>query len=99
MYKGDISNEVPPRFIITWDVLAQLPADNVRTEKWARKMHRWEKAVACWEIDRTTANRMWLSESRFGLRYELACFDQPREFCDEVAERLDAEGISVALVR
>jgi len=99
MEKGNISNEVPPRFIITWDVLASLPKDSVKSEKWARKLKRWEKAVACWEIDRTMANRMWLSESRYGVRFELVCFDQPREFCDEVAERLDAENIAVAIVR
>jgi hypothetical protein len=97
--RGEISNEVPPRFIITWDVLAALSEEAARTEKWARKLKRWDKAVSCWEIDRTMVNRMWLAEKRYGIRWELAVFDRGRDFCDAVAERLDAENIPVAIVR
>lgn len=98
MIRGEIGNTDAPRFIITWDVLGSLPDSARKQESMSRRLHRWEKAVWCWEIDREIDNRMYRAVSRYGIRWELAVFDRPRDFCRALAQRLDEEDISVAAV-
>lgn len=98
MERGQISNEVPLRYLITWDVLASLPDKERKVESFSRKIGRYSKAVSCWEIDRQMVGRMWLAEKRYGIKWELAIFDRTPGFCEAVRYRLDEENIGVATV-
>lgn len=97
MYKGDISNEVAPRWLFVWEnQIARLPPNNVRKYKRALVLHRYETACRLWRPDDYAMR--WLSDFswRRGGKCDAVTFMHGQHWAEAIRQWCDIEEVPVA---
>lgn len=94
MQDGDLSNEVAPRMLFVYEGVIGFPRSEtvMLKERVYLKMHRWAKAVDCWDIPSQARNVLWDVTWRWNFRFDIVTF-RPAGFATALRERLDNEGI------
>lgn len=90
MYRGDISNETPPRIIVVIDVAVQ--SQLVEDKKAFRKTQTLRKVTS---LNNAELSRLWNAAFKYGLAVELAAFSDEgwtQEHVDKLMDRLDNRG-------
>ena len=87
MLKGDISNDLPIRIIVTSDVFLQ-------TEINKEKKRRFLPAVPklSQKIDRSILSKLYIYTTRQGVTLELASFDLSEKDLSQLMDKLDNMG-------
>lgn len=90
MIRGDISNETPPRIIVTIDVAVQSEIEETKPlfgkPKASRKIT---------ELNNAQLSRLWNASFNYGLAIELAAFEDEgwsQDSVDRLMTRLDNRG-------
>lgn len=90
MINGDISNETPPRIVVTIDVITQSEVEESKklfgSKSFGRKIT---------ELNRPELSRLWNASFTYGLAVELAAFEEDfwtQEAVDKLMARLDNRG-------
>lgn len=90
MINGDISNETPPRIVVTIDVIVDSEVEESKklfgSKKLVRKIN---------QLNRAELSRLWNASFTYGLAIELAAFEEDnwtQESIDKLMERLDNRG-------
>lgn len=90
MINGDISNETPPRLIVTIDVVTE------SEEEESKKLFGSSKVVRkVTKLNKTELSKLWNASFNYGLAIELAAFEQDnwtQETLDKLMDRLDNRG-------
>lgn len=89
MIRGDISNETPPRIIVTIDVVV----DSEQEE--SRKLFRVELTRKVKSLRNPELSRLWNASFNYGLAVELAAFEEDgwsQQDLDRLMTRLDNRG-------
>lgn len=100
MQDGDLSNEVAPRLMFVFEgVVGQLrgPAAELR-EKGMLRLHRWAKAVECWEIPDVARAVLWDAAWRYSYRFDIVTH-RPAGFAKALVPLLDEADIPYTQVR
>lgn len=94
MIKGDISNEVQPRFLFVWDdLVGYLPSAAAKArETTARRAHLWRTAVNCWEVRAEIEKHLLDLAWRHHMPVDLVTY-RPRGFAEALRDRLDQENL------
>jgi len=90
MYRGDISNETPPRIIVTIDVA--VTSELVEAKKVLRKSEMTRKVTS---LNNAQLSRLWNAAFNYGLAVELAAFEDEgwvQSDVDKLMSRLDNRG-------
>lgn len=90
MYRGDISNETPPRIIVVIDVAVQ--SELHEDKKLLRKAEMVRKVTS---LNNAQLSRLWNAAFNYGLAVELAaCEDEgwTQDHVDKLMTRLDNRG-------
>lgn len=90
MYRGDISNETPPRIIVVIDVVVQ---SEEKTTKALFGKTKVSKAITA--LNNAQLSRLWNAAFNYGLAIELAAFEADgwtQEDVDKLMNRLDNRG-------
>lgn len=90
MLRGDISNETPPRIIVTIDVA--VTSDLVEEKKVLRKSEVTRKVTS---LNNAQLSRLWNAAFNYGLAVELAAFEDDgwtQDHLDKLMTRLDNRG-------
>ena len=90
MINGDISNETPPRIIVTIDVVVQSEVEKTKNVFGKPKLTR--KVTT---LNNAPLSRLWNASFKFGLAVELAAFSEDgwtQEHVDKLMTRLDNRG-------
>lgn len=90
MIKGDISNETPPRIIVTIDVVVQSEVETAKNVFGKPKLRR--KVTS---LNNAQLSKLWNAAFKFGLAVELAAFHADgwsQEDVDKLMTRLDNRG-------
>jgi hypothetical protein len=90
MINGDISNETPPRIIVTIDVVVQSEA--ITTKNVFGKPKTVKKVTG---LNNASLSRLWNASFNYGLAIELAAFSNDgwaQEDVDKLMGRLDNRG-------
>jgi hypothetical protein len=90
LINGDISNETPPRIVVTIDVIVQSEVEESKrlfgSKSFVRKIT---------ELNRPELSRLWNASFTYGLAVELAAFEEAfwtQEAVDKLMARLDNRG-------
>jgi hypothetical protein len=89
LIRGDISNETPPRIIVTIDVVV----DSEQEE--SRKLFRVELTRKVKSLRNPELSRLWNASFNYGLAVELAAFEEDgwsQQDLDRLMTRLDNRG-------
>ena len=89
MINGDISNETPPRIVVTIDVIVDSEVEE------SRKLFGKEFVRKIKQLNRAPLSRLWNASFNYGLAIELAAFEEDhwtQEAIDKLMERLDNRG-------
>lgn len=94
MKGNDLGNWVVPRDVLVWEgLLGLLPDPKVQAlEARYRRRRKWDKAVACYEINELLARKIWDMSWRTGIRVDLITH-LGYEFAEALKDRIDVEGI------
>jgi hypothetical protein len=87
---GDISNETPPRIIVTIDVVAQSDIEETKSVFGKPKVTR--KITT---LNNAQLSRLWNASFNYGLAVELAAFEEDgwtQTSVDKLMARLDGRG-------
>lgn len=90
MYRGDISNETPPRIIVVIDVAVQ--SELHEEKKLLRKSEMIRKVTS---LNNAYLSKLWNAAFNYGLAVELAAFEDEgwtQEHVDKLMTRLDNRG-------
>lgn len=90
MRNGDISNETPPRIIVTIDVVVQSEVEETKPLFGKSKIAR--KITA---LNNAPLSRLWNAAFKYGLAVELAAFEDDgwtQESVSKLMDRLDNRG-------
>lgn len=90
MYRGDISNETPPRIIVTIDVVVQSEVGKTRNVFGKPKLTRTVTG-----LNNAPLSKLWNAAFNYGLAVELAAFEDEgwtQENVDKLMDRLDNRG-------
>jgi hypothetical protein len=90
MYRGDISNETPPRIIVVIDVAVQ--SEEEKTKNVFGKPKIAKKVTA---LNNAQLSKLWNAAFKFGLAVELAAFEDEgwtQEHVDKLMLRLENRG-------
>jgi hypothetical protein len=90
MYRGDISNETPPRIIVVIDVAVQ--SELSEEKKLLRKSEMIRKVTS---LNNAELSKLWNTAFKYGLAVELAAFENEewtQEHVDKLMARLDNRG-------
>lgn len=90
MINGDISNETPPRIIVTIDVVVNSEIDEEKRMLLGTKQTR-----RILGLDNATLSLLWNKSFQYGLSVELAAFAEDlwtQEHLDKLMARLDNRG-------
>ena len=100
MQGGDLSNELPPRFVFVLEgLIASVPAKQVRAQRLDLKLHRWKHAVDRLEWNTYALSTMWNTVWRLGIRFDVATFTSTEEgWLTALRDRLDLENVPVSTV-
>lgn len=93
MERGDISGRLAPRWMFVWEgVVANVPPAKQAPYKLAVRLHRWRKAVDCWETEPHVAKVLNDLFWRRDLRFDVVTFlgDQ---YVEHIQRRLDGESL------
>lgn len=91
MQGGDISNIAPPRFLFVFEgLVGRLDSVNAQKEKLHRKLRRYTKAAACWEINEVAVSYLWDIVWRHHMQADLATY---LPYPDEIRKRTEEEGL------
>lgn len=100
MQGGDLSNELPPRFVFVLEgLVASVPKKQEPRFKLALRMHRWTRAVDCLEWNTYALSTMWNTVWRHGVRFDVATYTSTEAgWLDALRDRLDQENVPVSTV-
>jgi len=100
MQGGDLSNELPPRFVFVLEgLVATVPASAVRRQRLHLRLHRWEKAVDLLEWNTYALSTMWNTVWRLGVRFDVATYTSTEQgWLEALRDRLDQENVPVSTV-
>ena len=90
MYRGDISNDTPPRIIVVIDVVVQ---SEEKTSKPLFGKPKSTKAIT--GLNNAQLSKLWNASFNYGLAIELAAFEEDgwaQEDVDKLMGRLDNRG-------
>jgi len=90
MFRGDISNETPPRIIVNIDAVVQSDIDE---EKRIIRGNKLTRRVL--GLNNPALSLLWNKSYQFGLSVELAAFESElwsQEHLDKLMARLDSRG-------
>jgi hypothetical protein len=90
MYRGDISNETPPRIIVTIDVA--VTSEVIEAKKVLRKNEMSRKVTS---LNNAQLSKLWNAAFTYGLAVELAAFEEDgwsQGDVDKLMSRLDNRG-------
>jgi len=90
MRGGDISNETPPRLIVTIDTVVESEVIEERSNVLFKKQVRKVKS-----LNNLALSQLWLLSNRYGLSVELAGFEDEswtQEHLDQVMDKLERRG-------
>jgi hypothetical protein len=91
----DIGSARPDRFLFTWDALAHIPNDiAVSKYEWYLRTHRWQKAVACWEIFPLMSKWLWDIVWRHSVKLDVVTFNG-EQFAAALQRRFDEQQLPV----
>lgn len=97
MEGGDISNDTPPRFLFVFEgLIGRLPEEHQRKERIYRRLSRWSKAVALWEMDEAGLMYLWDMSWRHNLQVDIVTF---LPYHEALKEMLDEEGVPYGNLR
>lgn len=88
MERGDISNEVSPRWLVTFEAITH----ELGVPK-KKRLQSWHSLADKTKIDSTAVNSLWVFGMRTSVRLELVIFGAPQEYVRAIAARLD-EGLT-----
>ena len=88
MKNGDISNEVPPRLFVTFEVVSN---PHEETKKVFGVIN---KKVDSFTWNLSNLQRVWKLSSKYGIIVEMVVFGVDQETADKYMEDLDKEGIN-----
>lgn len=97
MEKGDLSNEVAPRLVFVFEGVVGRLRDELR-EKGMLKLHRWAKAVECWEIPELARSILWDTAWRYSYRFDIVTH-RPPGFAKALVPLLEEADIPYTQVR
>ncbi len=90
MYRGDISNDTPPRIIVVIDVVVQ------SEEKVSKPLFGKSKSTkTITGLNNAQLSKLWNASFNYGLAIELAAFEEDgwsQEDVDKLMSRLDNRG-------
>lgn len=100
MQGGDLSNELPPRFIFVLEpLLASVSPRQARAQRLDLKLHRWKSAVDRLEWNTYALSTMWNTVWRLGIRFDVATYTSTDEgWLTALRDRLDLENVPVSTV-
>jgi hypothetical protein len=90
MFRGDISNETPPRIIVTIDVVVNSEIEKTKTVFGKPRLRRKISS-----LNNAQLSRLWTASFNYGLAIELAAFWEDgwnEEDVTKLMERLDNRG-------
>jgi hypothetical protein len=90
MYRGDISNETPPRIIVAIDVAV---ASELQEDK--KLLRKTELVRTITSLNNAYLSKLWNAAFNYGLAVELAAFEDEgwkQEHLDKLMSRLDNRG-------
>lgn len=91
MKGGDISGDLPPRWLFVWEgVVASLPPGQVARFKLAHRLGRYRRAVQCWETEPHVAKVLNDLFWRRDYRFDVVTFLGP-EYEEHIQRRLDRD--------
>lgn len=89
MRGNDISNESPTRWMVTLDALLE-PGQAIPKKNFRRS---WEYVARNTRFETLNLGRIWRAADHHGLRFEMAVFEQPFEYCEALESNLDRLGV------
>lgn len=93
MLRGDISGQLPPRWLFVWEgVVATLPPDREAPFKLAVRLRQWKRAVAQYETHPHVAKVLNDLFWRRDYRFDVVTFLGP-QYEQPIQDRLDRESL------
>jgi hypothetical protein len=91
--RGDLSNRLPPRWLFVFEgVIGQVPPPRVAEYKLATRLHRWRRAVDCFELEDHVRKVIWDLTWRRDYRFDVVTF-LGQSFAEHLERRLDRESL------
>ena len=87
MERGDLSNAVTPRWMVTLDLLT---GENVPTK---RRFKSWAEAASRTEVDKSIFGTLWRLSNKVSVSFEVICFDRPLEFAEALEDQFSRKGL------
>lgn len=100
MKNNDIANAVVPHDVIVFEgLLGLLPEDakSIAAEEKFRRKRKWDKAVACYEMNEMLARKIWYMVWHHSAEYDVMTY-LGKEFAEELEKRIEEEGLPIRRV-
>lgn len=99
MYKGDISNEIPPRFVVVFESLVASLNDvkSKRTFDKAVRHHNYRRAVQCFTVNDMVARHIWDITWNYKYAVDCATYLGP-DFVEYIEEFIEEQRLPIYTV-
>lgn len=101
MERGDLSNAVPMRWIVTWEeCIARLPERHVRKYKAWASVLRWHRALEQWDTEPHAVHVLTDLAVRMGRQFDVVTHLGEGEALEKaLADRCEADGVPASRVQ